>query len=85
MRGDANADGRVDLSDAVATLQYLFAGGSTSCLDAADADDTGVVEITDPVFLLGALFLGTRAVPAPFPECGTEATGDALGCGRGCQ
>jgi len=40
VRGDANADGEVNLSDSVATLQYLFlGGGAPSCLEAADADD----------------------------------------------
>jgi len=42
IRGDANADGRSDLSDAVALLGYLFLGGANvPCDQAADADDSG--------------------------------------------
>ena len=85
LRGDANADGTVDLSDAVATLTHLFGGGrEPECMDASDADDSGVVEITDPIFLLGALFLGLRQILPPHPECGADGTLDDLGCGRSC-
>lgn len=36
LRGDANASGKVDLSDAVFTLNWLFLGGlAPSCPDAA--------------------------------------------------
>jgi hypothetical protein len=85
LRGDANRDGKVDLSDAVAALGFLFLGtGEPACLDAADADDSGVVEITDAIYLLGALFLGTKSVPEPYPACGNDPTADALGCKEGC-
>ena len=50
-------------------------------MDAADADDTGRLELTDAVFLLNALFLGAGTVPEPWPECGTDPTEDGLGCG----
>jgi hypothetical protein len=86
-RGDSNGDGKVDLSDAVTTLGFLFVGtGNPTCLDAADADDSGRVEITDAIFLLGALFLGTNVIPPPHPDCGADPTAqDALGCGQGCR
>ncbi len=87
LRGDTNADSKVDLSDAVSTLGYLFLGNTTLlCLDAADTDDSGKVEITDAIFLLGALFLGTNTIPAPYPDCGADPTvQNGLGCGQGCQ
>jgi hypothetical protein len=85
LRGDSNSDGKVDLSDAVATLGFLFLGGETpACMDAADADDRGTVEITDAILLLGVLFLGNGAVPQPYPDCGSDPTSDALGCERNC-
>jgi hypothetical protein len=86
IRGEVNQDGRVDISDAVMILGYLFlGGGAPACLAAADADDSGTIEITDAVFLLGALFLGTNAVPAPHPDCGADPTPSAaLGCLDGC-
>ena len=66
LRGDANGDKTVDLSDAVYILLWLFAsGGTPGCLDAADTDDAGDVEITDAIFLLNHLFLGGEAPPPP--------------------
>src|SRR5262249_15325626 len=44
IRGDSNGDDIVNISDAQATLGYLFLGsGPVSCLDAADANDDGKV------------------------------------------
>ncbi|MBI4605310.1 MAG: hypothetical protein HY721_25380, partial [Planctomycetes bacterium] len=46
VRGDANSDGVVDLSDAVFTLLHLFGGGrAPACEDALDAGDSGRVGI----------------------------------------
>jgi hypothetical protein len=50
-----------------------------------DPDDTGVVTLTDAVFILNHLFQGGQAPPAPGPsECGPDAqeAGDDLDCGR---
>ncbi len=81
-RGDSNADGRLDISDGVSVLGYLFLGNEApECLDAADADDTGVLELTDAVFVFSHLFLGGSAPPPPgASECGPDPTEDALGC-----
>jgi len=50
------------------------------CADAADANDDGAFDISDPVFLLGFLFtLGPDPGP-PFPDCGADPTGDGLDC-----
>jgi hypothetical protein len=86
LRGDTNGDGNVDLSDAVATLNFLFLGSDDpACKDAADANDSGVIDITDAIFQLGVLFLGQGDFPAPHPECGEDPTKDTLGCRRGCD
>lgn len=87
LRGDSSSDGRVDLSDAITTLGYLFLGNSSPvCLDAVDADDSGLVEISDAIYLLGALFLGTNTIPPPFPSCGPDPTAaDDLGCAQACK
>jgi sugar lactone lactonase YvrE len=81
-RGDANVDGGVNLSDAIAILQYLFTGDSfLQCLSAGDIDDNSQVNITDPIALLGYLFNGSPpSVPEPFPGCGVDPTSDDLGC-----
>jgi hypothetical protein len=81
-RGDANDDGTVDLSDAVATLGVIFLGaGEITCEDAGDANDDGLVDVSDAVFTLGVLFLGAGPIPLPAAyECGVDPTGDDLGC-----
>lgn len=77
-RGDANADGRFNIADAIFVLQYLFTSGATpSCLDAADANDDGSLNLSDAVRMLGALFRG-GTLPAPHGGCGDDATEDAL-------
>jgi hypothetical protein len=87
-RADANADGRLDLSDGVSTLEYLFLGESPpTCADAADANDDSSVDITDPIFTLGFLFVGSPAPSAPYPECGVDPTADDVDCAgvSGCE
>jgi hypothetical protein len=85
IRGDANSDRQVDISDAVKVLLHLFGGiGTPTCLDALDVDDNARVELTDAVYLLGFLFQARPAPPAPFPNPGNDpTTGDPLGCTSG--
>lgn len=80
VRGDANQDATLDISDAVVTLLYLFGGGGPlPCLDAADVDDDGAVSVSDAIRLLESLF-AAAAIPSPFPAAGLDPTPDALGC-----
>ncbi|MGQ9590262.1 MAG: hypothetical protein ACUVYA_08205 [Planctomycetota bacterium] len=81
-RGDANADAKLDLADAVSVLGHLFLGESeTACPDALDADDDGKLDLTDAVRILGHLFLGAAELPEPFGRCGLDPTPeDGLGC-----
>src|SRR5262245_17514076 len=79
LRGDANRDGTVDISDAIFMLTYLFLGGAKpTCEDALDADDSGLLELTDAVYLLSHVFLGATAPPPPYPEPGLDRTADQL-------
>ncbi|MBI4600636.1 MAG: lamin tail domain-containing protein [Planctomycetes bacterium] len=81
VRSDANADGKTDLTDAVAILDHLFRGGKEpSCVDAADANDDGALSLTDAIFLLQHLFQGGKEPPAPYPDPGQDPTPDELGC-----
>jgi IPT/TIG domain-containing protein len=81
IRGDANSDGVVDISDAVTILAYLFTGGDKpTCIDAVDADDSGLLDITDAIYLLGFLFMGGPAPPAPYPLPGKDTTKDVYDC-----
>lgn len=79
-RGDCNADGARDLSDPVALLDVLFAGGpARPCLDACDTNDDGQLDLADVVSSLSNLFLGAT-IPAPSSACGLDPTPDALDC-----
>lgn len=80
VRGDANQDARVDISDALKILFYLFAGASSTCPDALDGDDSGDISLTDAIYLLRYLFQGGDTLPAPFPAVGADPTQDTLGC-----
>jgi hypothetical protein len=81
-RGDSDADGTVNITDAVRTLGFLFQGlVDPPCVDAADADDSGFLNITDAIFTLGFLFLGGDPIPPPGTmSCGPDPSADALGC-----
>jgi hypothetical protein len=80
-RGDSTIDGRIDLSDAINTLSYLFMGGGIMpCRDAADADDGGRIDLTDSVFTLAFLFTSGPPPPPPRLECGYDLTEDLIDC-----
>ncbi len=81
-RGDSDADGELDLTDAIWTLLHLFLGGEAPpCQKAADADDSGVVDVTDAFYTLHFLFLGEAPPPPPGAEaCGPDPTRDDLTC-----
>ncbi|OQC19371.1 MAG: Prolyl oligopeptidase family protein [Planctomycetes bacterium ADurb.Bin069] len=80
-RADANADGTVDVADAVKTLSVLFLGDATApCRDALDANDDGVVDIADAITTLGFLFAQGKNPPPPFAACGVDPTSDTLTC-----
>jgi len=78
-RGDPNADGRFDLSDAVMILSCLFLGAEcSSCPDASDTNDDRAVDVSDASFLLTWRFLGGPPPLPPFPGCDADPTDDAL-------
>jgi len=81
VRGDANGDGKLDISDSVRTLDALFMGtGTLACEDAGDANDDGRLNISDPIFTLDSLFRGGKPMPPPYPEAGADPTADDLFC-----
>jgi plastocyanin len=81
VRGDANGDSQLTITDALAVLGFLFVGDfPRPCQDAFDLDDNGEIDITDPVYLLEFLFLGGVCIARPFPEAGPDRTDDPLRC-----
>ncbi len=65
VRGDANSDATINLTDGVVLLLYLFGNGQLACKDAADTNDSGTLEITDAIIIFGWLFGGNGPDPAP--------------------
>ncbi|MBI4604881.1 MAG: VCBS repeat-containing protein [Planctomycetes bacterium] len=88
-RGDPDASGRTDISDAIVVFGHLFLWDPTAlpCLESADADNDGAIDISDGIYLLRWLFTGGPEPAAPGPAaapCGVDpdATGSPgdLGC-----
>jgi hypothetical protein len=86
-RGDANADGRVNISDPQFIFNWLFSGGATpTCFDAADVNDDSMINMTDGTYLNNYLFNGGPQPKYPFVGtgptqlCGFDPTPDLLGC-----
>lgn len=81
VRGDCNADGDVDIADAVFGLGVLSAmGGPAPCDDACDTDDDGGLDLADMVSLLNNLFSGGPDPLPPSPDCGQDSTADGMDC-----
>jgi len=75
-RGDTTGDGQVNISDAIATLGFLFQGAvRPSCIDAADANDDGELDISDAIGIVEHLFQGRGPLPPP-TVCGSDPTPD---------
>jgi hypothetical protein len=83
LRAESNGDGKVDLSDAVYILSWLFLGRpAPGCLAAANINGDAAVDISDPVSLLNSLFSGGPPPAQPFPDCGVSGlvVDSELGC-----
>jgi PKD repeat protein len=82
LRGDANADGALDLGDAIAVLSFLFAQGEAPapCLDAGDTNDSGQIDLADPISLLSFLFANGVPPAYPYPRAGLDPTPDGAPC-----
>ncbi len=88
-RGDPNADGRVNLADALCVLLSLHGRGCPvlTCLEAGDVNGDAGVSIADPIYLLNRLF-GNGPPPvggagADGTECGIDSDPEhSLGCER---
>ena len=71
VRGDCNADGSINVSDAITLLLRLFGGGEAPpCETACDVNGDIKVDIADATAILGFLFTAGPTPVAPFPTCG---------------
>jgi len=79
LRGDTTGDGRIDIADPIRALDdALFS--SSACTDADDANDDGLLDLSDAVYLFYYLFLGGPPPADPFPAVGRDPTADGLYC-----
>ncbi len=84
IRGDADLDTRIDMSDAILVLNYLFTTSELECDEAADANGDDDIDISDPIFVLNFLYVSGSPPAAPYPEADVdEDREDALDCLRG--
>jgi len=83
IRGDADLDGDLDLSDAVAIIQHLLDVTPAPCLEALDVDRDQKVQLRDAAIILTYLFFGGMSPQPPFPTCSRfEAFRPRLPCER---
>ncbi len=83
-RGDANADGQIDIADGVFLLNYLFLNGpSGDCQDSLDVNDDGQVQLSDAIWVITYQFANGPEPLSPFLQCGDDLTPDSLGCDTG--
>ena len=81
IRGDANADSRINIRDMHFVLAVLFqAEPFPPCQDRLDADDSGIVDVSDAPFIGTALFRNGPVFPSPFPNPGKDPTPDGIPC-----
>ena len=81
IRGDANSDGLVNITDVLFSIQHLdHPECSAFCLLAADSNSDGNYGIPDIIYTLNYLFMGSSAPPCPFPECGEDNNHYGLSC-----
>ena len=79
VRGDVDGGGTIDVTDALSLLNFLFQNGNRPpCAKAADADDSGRLDILDAIRIVDAI-VGRSALPAPV-VCGVDPSQDPLEC-----
>ena len=78
-RGDANGDGRINVSDAISILSALIENADDSCLASRDVNADRKIELTDAIHLLAYLFQSGAAPEEPYGTCG-PGPADGLGC-----
>jgi hypothetical protein len=76
LRGDSNRDQILNVTDMILILRYLFLGQHLDCLDPADADDSGNLDISDMIRLADHLFGSGMLLPPPYPNPGRDPTPD---------
>jgi hypothetical protein len=82
-RGDADGNGRVNVSDAVIVIQEIvlnFSPPRFDCDDLRDVNDDGALNVADGLPILMYIFQDGPEIAPPFRACATDPTEDALDC-----
>ncbi|MDO8508679.1 MAG: dockerin type I repeat-containing protein [Nanoarchaeota archaeon] len=79
LRGDANHDEQLDLSDVVYLLNWLFKGGEApNCLNQADVNSDGKIDMSDAITILDYLYADGQGITeidkVPFLTMPSEVT-----------
>ena len=80
IRGDANMDGEIDLSDPLDTLRALSEQTTFICADARDFNDDGSIDLSDVVMGLAGMFGNGGGVLLADESCVVDQTPDAIDC-----
>ena len=80
IRGDVDNNQSWNVTDAVKILLHAFTGAELPCLEAADVDDSGRIDMEDGVGLLNFIFRQGEAPPPPLYEALPDLDSDELGC-----
>jgi len=83
IRGDVDNNKSWDVTDAVKILLHAFTGLELPCLEAADVNDSGRIDMEDGVGLLNFIFTQGEAPPPPLYEELPDLDSDELGCESG--
>jgi hypothetical protein len=83
IRGDVDNNQSWNVTDAVKILLHAFTGAELPCLEAADVDDSGRIDLEDGVGLLNFVFRQGEAPPPPLYEALPDLDSDELGCESG--
>lgn len=76
VRGDANVDGHVDLSDGIWLLQHMFLGGpGGECGAAQDTNGDGAVDLADAMQIIAYRLLDGKPPQFPYPYCDISSVG----------
>ena len=80
-RGVFGNSSLLTFSDALSSTLYLFnAGPPPGCLDSIDANDDGVINLSDPIMVLNVVMAVGDPANLSNAPCGPDETPDALSC-----
>lgn len=85
VRGDANNDTRIDISDGIWIIMDLFfqTVERKPCFAPSDANDDGLVDLADAMYIFNwrlPRIAVSPPPPAPFPNCGPDPDNSDLPC-----